>query len=451
MHERKATVLIVDAPSGRSAALAQSYSKSSEVEKILVASGNGLIAHNCLPKTVETFPNVSHKDWKAIRDLVNERRPDLIDLAQEDILSLPLADFLRVQGKIVFGPNKEATALEWDKIHARYFMKFAGIPTPNWIYFDSEHDGITYLNKSPFKERFFVKATGLAEGKGAIGAKNTQEAIDAVRRMRDFPNRAGESFLIEEWVGGPKAEEFSAFFMGINNCFYEIGYAQDHKQVNDNDEGENTGGMGCVSPTGFVSEKLRRIIRQEIVNRAAVQLGKDDTSFNGILYIGGIYDPDLDKQWVIEFNTRWGDPEAEVIMPSMQNDYFRMAWSVAKGENYEETIRTDGRIRVSVAGVAMGYPGNYERVKGRKILGLDRVLRKGEVSVYGAGIIEEDGLFYVSGGRIFHLVGDGDTVEEARSKVYDAISQVYILGNRTDQNLLHFRNDIGLKEMQREK
>ncbi len=449
MQERKATVLIVDAPTGRSVALAESYAKSPEVGKILVASGNGLVTHNCPPGTVETFPNVSHKDWKAIRDLVDERKPDLIDLAQENTLGLPIADFLRANGKLVFGPSHKASSLEWDKIHARYFMKFAGIPVPNWIDFDSESDGITYLNKSPFNKRVFVKACGLAEGKGAIGAKNIVEAIEAVKRMKYFPNGAGESFLIEEWVGGPKAEEFSAFFLGVNNCFYEIGYAQDHKQINDNDEGKNTGGMGCVSPSGFVSEKLRQMIQQEVVDKTATQLDQDRTSFNGILYIGGMYDPDLRKLWVIEFNTRWGDPEAEVILPSIENDYFEMAYSVAKGEYYGETIRTDGKIRVSVAGVSLGYPGNYERVTGRRIFGLDGVLRKGEVFVYGAGIEKQDGLFYVKGGRIFHLVGDGDTVEKARAKVYNAMSQISIPGDYPGTNLLHFRTDIGLKEMQR--
>jgi len=357
---------------------------------------------------------------------------------------------------LTLGPTREAGQVEWDKIWSRKLMQKAGMPTPRYVAFSVADDksyskATKIMQLSIPQEKMFLKTAGLAEGKGAIPVRKLSEIPEAFARLKRLKTDGGEGFLVENWVEG---EEFSGYYLGYGGAFQELGFAQDHKRINNNEEGLNTGGMGAVSPTELISNHLRKRIRNQIINPLAENLIQANREYSGILYLGGMYNKLTDDLWIIEFNARWGDPEAQVIVPGI-SDFYNLSLSAAKKKVKNPTLFNnkpllyDGKTRVSVAGTSLGYPDDYATVRGRRIEGLDKVIKRGEVKVYGAGVTVEDEAFYANGGRLFHLVGEGDNVEEARALVASEMSRIYIRGDKPGDNLLHFRTDIGLKEVQR--
>lgn len=450
MVESNASVLIVDAQTGRSSALAHIYSKSPLVEKIYLLSDDNLAYINCREKlSGKCLPLIHHTDIKSILEFVQKERIDLVDVAQDDSIHIGVVDALKALNKkdmLVLGPTQKAGKLEWDKLYARQFMVENGIPSPGYSAFYTQKSGLRFLESFFEEEGHVIKARFPAEGKGVVVARNKEEALEGVWKMGELPNGAGRNYLIEQLVGGPKAEEFSAFYLLDSQSYLPLGFAQDHKRIFDRDQGPNTGGMGCVSPTSLISEELRDRIEKEVVEPTVLGLKKMGVCYQGVLYVGGMYDPDSDDLWVIEYNSRWGDPEAEVILPGIKNDYYELACAAATGNLAGMDIKHDELVRVSVAGAALGYPGDYSQVKGRKVLGLDEVIKCGMVDVYGAGI---DANYKVTGGRIFHLVAAGVDINDARRLAYGEMSGIYILGNQAGDNWVHFRSDIGIKEVQR--
>lgn len=451
MTERKDTVLVVDAPSDRRAASVMAYARSPHVERILVTSGSGLLDHNCpsLPKgAVKIFPT-SHTDSEQILKLAEEERPDLIEVNQEDAIYLGVTDLLRKHRFLVFGVSRAVGRYEWEKPFARREMQKYGSDEclPAFRVFRHPNAGLEYIRKrfaEGYDGQLFIKAAYPASGKGVYAVSNISEAWESFQKLMSLPNRAGRSFLVEDGVGGPKAEEFSGYFVG--NSFEELGYYQDHKRVYDNDEGPNTGGMGSVGPISLITSELGSSIRQKIVHPLALSIQNRGLVNNGILYLGGMYDPETGGLWNIEWNTRNGGSESASNMPGLQNDYYEMTRSVAEGSGRPLDIRHDGKIRVAVAGTALGYPDDFKRVIGRRVQGLKEVIKRGEVLVLGAGI---DDNFKVAGGRIFWLVAAAETVEQATNVVYRNMEDISIPGDEKGENLLHFRRDISIKELRR--
>ncbi|MCJ7804309.1 phosphoribosylamine--glycine ligase, partial [Patescibacteria group bacterium] len=357
-----------------------------------------------------------------------------------------LVDVLTKKGIPVIGPTRKAGQIEWDKAWAREFGERHKLPQPSFKICFSEREGINYLKKQA-NQSWFIKAAYLAEGKGALPAKNNKEAIEKVKEMKRF-GKSGKVFLIEKWLKGEDgfSEEFSTFVFSDGENYKMIGSAQDHKRANNFDEGENTGGMGCSAPPLVLSPDLLKKIEKQILDKAILALNKEGRPYRGVFYLGGMLIKQKGKlnPYVIEFNARWGDPEAQVILPGLTNDLFEISMAIAKGDISNLKIKTDGKARVVVAGASRGYPGNYQEVKGKRIYGLDKARKVKGVKVYGAGIKEENGKYYANGGRLFYIVGEGKTVIEARRKAYEAMSLVYIEGNN-----LHFRTDIGWRDIQR--
>lgn len=454
MPERKATVLIVDAPSDRRSAAVMAHAKSPHVGKILVTSGAGLLSHNCpdLPKDAIEISPVHHTDVANILKLAEEKKPDLIEVGQEDAIYAGVTDILRKHGFLTFGVSRKAGKYEWDKVYARRTMlKYGAVDClPNFRIFKKHNAGLAYIedkfSDEDFKRKLFIKAAYPALGKGVFGVENVSEAYDALIKLILLPNRAGRIFLVEDGVGGSKAEEFSGYFLGNNLA--DFGYYQDHKQVDNNNMGPNTGGMGSVGPISLITSELNIRIKQEMIRPFSQSLKDQNLKYQGFLYVGGMYDPETKQIWNIEFNCRNGGSEAASNMPGIENDYYELIRSVAEGSDKTTplSITHDGKIRVAVAGTSLGYPEDYKRVIGRKVQGLQEIIKRGEVLVLGAGI-EDD--FTVTGGRIFWLVATADNVQQAVKTVYRNMENLYIPGDERGENLLHFRSDIADKELRR--
>ena len=428
----KKIILITDG-GGRGAVLVDKYGQSKHVGRILVVPGNDLMQINT-DKKVITYPNLKTTSIKEILEIIKKEKVDLVDVSQDNAVEAGVVDEVLKLGINVVGPTKQAGQIEWDKVYSREFMVKNKIATPKFYSFNSEKKAIDFVKKNK-NSKWFVKASGLAEGKGAIPAANLDEAIYAIGEMKKF-GLSGETFLLEEWLIG---EEFSVFAFSDGKDFIYVGSAQDHKRVNNGDIGANTGGMGCVSNPLIFDENIKKQ-SIEIFHKVINGLKDKGIFYKGVIYLGGMVVGK--KLFVIEFNARWGDPEAEAILPSIENDYYEIGMAISRGTLKKIKIKTDKKIRMVVSLCSKGYPINYSKVKGKKITGIKRALKF--VKIYGAGIKKSGKDFVVNGGRVLFVVAEGEDVLEAREKAYNAIKLINIEGDN-----LHFRSDIGWRDIKR--
>lgn len=422
---------------GREAALVMAYSKSRHVEKIIAIPGNDLMQINS-SKPVVIFPTVATTDVREIVRICRKEKVGLIDVAQDDAVASGVADSLLKENFYVVGPTKKAGKIEWSKAFSRQLMKKLNIPQPKFKVFSSTERGIEYLKKQD-DQPWFVKADGLTRGKGALPAENNREAVVRIKELSKFEG-AGKKYLLEKWIKNNNeiAEEFSAFAISDGKIFQLIGFAQDHKRIFDGDKGENTGGIGASAPPLLIDENIKKQVNN-IFKKTFLGLKNLGQSYKGVLYLGGILIGE--KVYAIEFNARWGDPEAEVLVPSILNDMFEIGMSVAKAELKTINIKLDGYRRVAVTGMLKPGVSN----KKRELFGIDKVLKMKNVVVYGARVTHEENKYFVSSeGRWFHIVGKGKNVIEARKRAYEAIHLLSI-----EENVLHFRTDIGWRDVKR--
>ena len=426
----KKTVLVVDS-GGRGAVLVHKYSQSKHVGRILAVPGNELMQINS-KKPVEIFPKLKTTDVSKIINICKTEKVDLVDVAQDNAIEAGLVDSLLEEKIKAVGPTKAAGRIEWDKAWARDFMKKYNIPHPKFVVFNEAKEAKKFIAKNPNK-KFFVKASGLAEGKGAIPAENKKEAIWAIDQMTRFGS-AGETFVIEEWLTG---EEFSMFALCDGKTYQIVGSAQDHKRLYDGDMGPNTGGIGSSSPPLIVNKNIYKQA-DPIIKKTIEGLAKERRIYKGVLYLGAMAVEG--KVFVIEFNSRWGDPEAEVLVPGILNDFYELGTLVYQGRLNTIKPKTDNKTRIAVTGSLRAGA----EAKKRELFGLNEVLKLPGIAVYGSRVIRENGKYFVSSGRLFHLVSEGKSIIEARRKAYDAMSLLYIEGNN-----LHFRSDIGWRDLER--
>ena len=259
--------------------------------------------------------------------------------------------------------------------------------------------------------------------------------------------KAGDTFLIEEGLVG---EEFSLFALCDGQHYKIVGWAQDHKTVFDGDHGPNTGGVGSVAPAGVVDKDVLAEVETKILTPTMAGMQKEGRPFTGIVYLGAMLTKNGVK--VIEFNARFGDPEAEVIVPGIQTDYISIVEAVMRGSLNTLTVEKDDKVRLSVAGCSRGYPTDYSAVKGKEIFGLTEAMKLPGIIIYGAGISKlaskevkrEGNRFFANGGRVFHLVAEGENIIQARVRAYGAMAMISIEGNN-----LHYRTDIGWRDVER--
>ncbi len=430
---------------GRESSLVHGYSKSPHVKRVVSVPGNDLM-QDTSEKPVQIYPDLKTTDVNAILDVCKREDVDLVDVAQDNAIEVGLVDALRQKGIPVVGPTRDAGEIEWSKVFARNMGKIIGLTQPDYGVFSTMEEGVEYLLKQPVNKSWFVKADGLAEGKGVIPIEGKKEIRARIKELRDrFPDASG-IYLIEDWIGKEqepyeKGEEFSYFVITDGKIFKRLGAAQDQKRLYDNDQGPNTGGMGCTSPPFLLTQKMNSIIDDEIISRVFEYLRYIGREYKGVLYLGGIYLRNRNKIYVIEFNARWGDPEAQVVVPSLTTDLYELGIAVSDGRLRKIKVGVDGKYRIAVAGVAKGYPYNHGGVKGKEIFGIDDARKMDGVTIYGAGVAKVEGKYYVNGGRLFYVVGEGDSLIEVRGKVYEAMKRIRVEGDN-----LHYRTDTGLRD-----
>lgn len=426
--------VLVIGSNGREHALAVKYSESKKTDVIFIAPGNGLTDYKT--KKIKNI-EIAMTDIDALVRFSKKEKVDLVDVAQDDCLAKGYVDRFKKENIAVFGPTKKAAKIEWSKDWARKFMLKYHMPIPHFQAFSNIQNAISFIKKINAYP-VYVKASGLALGKGVIRAENPKETHDAILQMKSF-GKSGETFLIEEELIG---EEFSLFMICDGKDYVITKAAQDHKTIYNNNTGPNTGGIGSVAPTNAITNSALKKIEKTIIKPFISAMEKENRAYAGILYLGGI----LTKQNVkiIEFNARWGDPEAEVILPSITSDYVNLAISVIEQKLYATRVTFDNKIRIAVTACARGYPIDYANIKGKEIFGVIDAANLSGITIFGSGIKRVGTKFFVNGGRVLHVVGEGKNVKEARRKAYEALALLYIEGNN-----LHYRTDIGFADLER--
>ncbi|MDH5404704.1 MAG: phosphoribosylamine--glycine ligase [Candidatus Heimdallarchaeota archaeon] len=437
MKSSDLTVLIIGA-GAREHVISRAYEKSSIVSKIIISPGNDFMKIN-RDKTIIIDPNSNLNDAESFLRIANKYQPDLIDVAQDNALAVGTVDLLQQNGYMVFGPTKAASRIEWDKAWSRNFMKKYGIKTPHYDVFDTEEDGIEFINSLYQKNQnsvVYIKASGLCAGKGALKSESLEQAKVNIRSMKEF-GEAGKTYLIEEGISG---EEFSIYAITDGHTFYVCKPSQDNKLSHNFDEGFQTGGMGAIAPTsiidGFIEDISNNFIKPVIEG-----MKQENHPYIGIIYFGGIVTNN--KILTIEYNARWGDPECQVVLPGIQTSYAEIVLACLNGKLDELKIEEDNFVRVCVVGTSKGYPNDYSQVKGKQIFGLND--KRNDIELYSAGIQILNNKFVANGGRLFSIVGKDYSLIKAKQAAYNAISGLAIEGNN-----LHYRTDIGWRDIERE-
>jgi phosphoribosylamine--glycine ligase len=417
--------ILVVGGGGREHALVWKIAQSPLVEKLYCAPGNPGIAQQaeCVP--------ISAEDLRGLFEFARDQRIDLVVVGPEAPLAMGITDELTSKGIRVFGPTAAAAELEASKIFSKQLMHKHGIPTAPFRVFEDAHDAYEYLEKR--SGPIVVKADGLAKGKGAIVCESIDEAREAVRDMmeRRVFGKAGDKIVIEECLRG---EEASVLAIADGRTIIPLEPAQDHKRIGDGDTGPNTGGMGAYSPVPSVTDRMKEEIERKVLIPAVHGMRREGRRYQGVLY-AGIMMTSTGPQ-VIEYNVRWGDPEAQPLVMRMKSDLVPVLMGVAEGNLKDATIEWDPRAAICVVMASGGYPGPYEN--GKPIEGLEEAAKMPDVMVFHAGTAMSGGRVVTAGGRVLGVTAIGDTIGEARSRAYAAVAKVRFDGAQ-------YRTDIGFR------
>jgi phosphoribosylamine--glycine ligase len=372
---------------------------------------------------------IADSDQDAIVAACREHKIDLVVVGNEDPLAAGLVDRLAVEGVAAFGPSRAAAEIEWSKVFAKEFMTRHGIPTGGFAVFDDVDHAGQYVREQ--RQSPVIKADGLARGKGVIVPANVEEALDAltaIMERRIFAD-AGKRVLVEDRMRGP---EVSAHAFTDGRTVAHMPFSCDHKPVFDGNRGPNTGGMGAYSPAGWLSDAMAAAICSGITETAVHALADEGRPYKGVLF-PGIMVTDRGPV-VIEFNSRFGDPEAEVLLPRLDSDLLDVLWAVATNTLHEIDVRWSNDAAVGVVLASGGYPGKYET--GLPIEGL-RHLDEGVLVFHAGTARNHKGALVTGGGRVLTVVASGPSMEEARAKVYRNVERIHF-------DDMHYRHDIGL-------
>jgi phosphoribosylamine--glycine ligase len=419
--------VLVIGSGGREHALIWKISQNRKVDKIYCAPGNAGIAElaECVPIKAE---NISE-----LKKFAMDKNIYLTIVGPEAPLVAGITDEFNKAGLKIFGPTKAAAKLEGSKIFAKEMMKKFGVPTAEYAEFIDEKEAIKYLQNSNIP--VVIKADGLAAGKGVVVANDFEEAEEAIHKMlveREFGD-ASSKIIIEECLLG---EEASVLAFCDGKHFKLMQSAQDHKRIFDNDMGPNTGGMGAYSPAPIVTDKILKEVEEKVFKRMIDGMAKEGAPFSGILYAGLMITKDGPK--VLEFNTRFGDPETQPILMRLKTDLIGIIEHILEGKLDKAKIEWDQRASVCVVLASKGYPGDYE--KGKVIEGLDEAKKLKDAFVFHGGTSIKDGKIVTSGGRVLGVTAISDSISSAITKAYSAVRMIKFEG-------MHYRSDIGRKAL----
>lgn len=413
---------------GREHAIGWKLKQSKKCGEILFAGGNAGTAK--IGKNVDlVIEPVTQKVVDDITYLCRHENIDLIVIGPEDPLAQGLGDKLRAEGLKVFGPGAEAARLEGDKAWSKKIMRAAAVPTAEGRTFTDARLALSYVDAH--ETPVVVKASGLAKGKGVIVCDDSEQAIDAVKRImvnREF-GEAGDTVVVEERLVG---QEVSILALVDGRTIYVLEPSQDHKQVGEGDIGPNTGGMGAYTPTPLINDSLMREIERDILVPTVDALRREGIEYKGVLYAGLMLTAGGPK--VLEFNCRFGDPECQPLLVRMKGDLLKVMLAVCDGKLDKVDISWDKRVACCVVLCSGGYPGSYE--KGLTITGLEDAAKLDDVFVFHAGTKVASGDVVTSGGRVINVVALGDNLAEARDKANAACEVIKFDG-------AFYRHDIG--------
>ncbi|TFW30215.1 phosphoribosylamine--glycine ligase [Massilia arenosa] len=414
--------ILVVGSGGREHALAWKLAQSERVQLVYVAPGNGGTARD------NRLQNIDITDPTALADFVQQDGVALTVVGPEVPLAAGIVNIFRARGLKIFGPTREAAQLESSKDFAKAFMQRHGIPTAQYQTFSDAHHAHAYVNMHGAP--IVIKADGLAAGKGVVVAMSVDEAHQAIDHMLS-DNRfgdAGARIVIEEFLAG---EEASFIVMCDGKNVLPLATSQDHKRLQDADQGPNTGGMGAYSPAPIVTPAMHARVMREIINPTIQGMAKDGIPFTGFLYAGLMID-DKGNPKTLEFNCRMGDPETQPIMARLKSDLVTIMEHAVNGTLDAAEMDWDRRTAVGVVMAAEGYPETPR--KGDVIDGIPA--ETPECVTFHAGTIERDGQLLTSGGRVLCVVGLGDSIKMAQKQAYEAVEKISFAGAQ-------YRRDIG--------
>jgi phosphoribosylamine--glycine ligase len=418
--------ILVIGSGGREHTLVWKIKQSPKVKKIYCAPGNAGIAS--LAECVE----IASDDIKGLLKFAQDNKIDLTVVGPEAPLVAGIVDEFEQYGLKIFGPNQAAAQLEASKAFSKEFLHRRNIPTAVYKIFDDPKPALEFLSQAQFP--LVVKADGLAAGKGVVickTLKEAQQAIDEIMVQKIFKS-AGDRVVIEECLEGPEA---SILAVSDGKHFFVLETAQDHKRIFDDDLGPNTGGMGAYSPAPVVTPEMMNKIITRIIEPSIRGMQKEGRPFKGVLYAGLMLT--YQGPQVLEFNVRFGDPEAEAVLPRLKTDLVDIMLASIEGKLEKLTLKWDDRPCVCVVIASGGYPGSYET--GKVIDGLDDI-QDPQTFVFHAGTKLKNGSVLTNGGRVLGVTSLGSTMEEAIALAYKAVDKIKF-------DRAFFRRDIGHKAL----
>ncbi len=416
--------ILVVGGGGREHAIIQKLKQSPQCNAIYCTPGNGGISCDA-----ECF-DVAADDIKGVIALSKRLNVDLVFVAPDDPLVAGMVDALENEGIAAFGPNAAAAIIEGSKVFSKRLMKKYNIPTADYEVFDKPADALTYIRRRG-QYPTVVKADGLALGKGVILCNDYSEAKDAVKSIMEDKifGRSGNRIVVEEYLSGP---EVSVLAFTDGKTIYPMVSAKDHKRVFDGDLGPNTGGMGTVSPNPHYDEKTAEYCMNNIFVPTIEAMNMEGRPFKGCLFFGLMLTADGPK--VIEYNCRFGDPEAQVVLPRLETDFVDILNAIRHQRLSEIKMKWSKDACACVIMASGGYPGKYK--KDIEIKGLNQNGQIDGAMVFHAGTKKVNNAFYTNGGRVLGVTAKAETLEKALNRAYESVSRI-------DFADAHYRRDIG--------
>jgi phosphoribosylamine--glycine ligase len=408
---------------GREHAICRTLRKSPRVDRLYCAPGNGGIASDA------ECVDIKATDIEGLVRYVKTNPIDFVMVAPDDPLALGMVDALEEAGIRAFGPHKNAAIIEASKVFSKNLMKKYHIPTAEYAVFSDMDKAIAYIREKGAP--IVVKADGLALGKGVVVAPDVETAVDAVKSMmldKKFGD-SGTSVVIEEFMTGP---EVTVLAFTDGQTIVPMLSSQDHKRVFDNDEGPNTGGMGAFCPSPLYTPELAEDCMKTIFRPTIDAMNLEGRSFKGVIYFGLMLTPKGPR--VVEYNARFGDPEAQPILSMLETDLLDIFEAVIDERLADLDISWRSGAACCIVMASGGYPGGYE--KGSEITGLDKV--PGDIAVFHAGTTAENGRYFTNGGRVLGVTAVSESLPSAVKRAYEGVGYI----NFKDA---HYRKDIGRK------
>lgn len=414
---------------GREHTLVWKLAQSKKVTKLYAAPGNPGM------KDLAECVDLDIADLDGLADWAEKHAIDLTVVGPEAPLVAGIVDVFKARGLTIFGPSAKAAEIEGSKIFSKELMEKYGVPTAFFKVCDNLADARAFVEEKGAP--IVIKADGLAAGKGVVVAMTRDEALAALDEMMGAHKfgSAGNRVVIEEFMEG---EEASLLAFTDGKTIVPMLAAQDHKRVNDGDQGPNTGGMGAYCPAPVMTDALKEKNVKEVLRPIVDALAKEGRPYSGCLYAGLMIKGDSVK--VVEFNARFGDPETQVVLPLLKSDLAEIMVACANGTLTPDLVEWSDKAAVCVVMASGGYPASYK--KGIPITGLKAANAMDDVVVFHAGTREEDGKILTNGGRVLGVTAVADDIPSAQQKAYDAVDKIHFDG-------AHYRQDIAWRALRR--